>query len=494
MQIESAEKDLNIATAMLHRMQNYHNSATHRIPPEILAMVASHIGDDESLIAATRVCHLWRLTLLSFPFLWTRLTFEDERRTLVYLERSKSAPVSVDLIGDLGSSTDLEPSEMVKETLKGITDRLTTLRVVHTSFLDELLTQDLPILKSLDVITYRGFPSVAFLAPTNLRHLTKFSFKSEVIPFPRIGDEILEFFRNCPLLEVVVLNYEFPDNDPEFATNEAAPIKAVSLPHLRSFTHESPSNTVHIDLFNRLSLQPTCDIAFTVTDEFCKCIDHPWGVGFPALRGQSYLSGVNMVKIAFRALDRNNVMIGVDFFDSKRRTVSHNRLTSAYAYSYSAKIVEKILHFHGSSEIARSVEILHFENCPSPIQEGYGVPDLAGRLLGLGSLKTLVLWQSSVDFFLGDPSPCTVWYPCVENLVICPPKLAHELHILQRVRNIAMSRKNYSTPLKNLSLYLEEEERQGQNSNLIAELQSCVGSLGLFRSNQWGEHRWIRRS
>ena len=132
-------------------------------------------------------------------------------------------------------------------------------------------------------------PSVRFLATidvgyplfhvpnlTNLRfEMTRYSH----IP-PRFGDNLLEFLRSCPLLEVIFLSYGSQGMDIEFTTSEA-PIDAVSLPRLRSFTHDSPVKTIDIGLFNRLSLPPTCDVAFVIKTRKWLLINEPGTHPFP---------------------------------------------------------------------------------------------------------------------------------------------------------------------------------------------------------------------
>ena len=475
---------------MLRQMQNDKNSITHRLPPEILATVASHLDDDKSLIAATRVCYFWRSILLSSHCLWTHLTFKNELRALVFLERSKSAPISVDLTGLRRG-----PSQVVKESLKGIKNRLAVLRAEHGQFLEELLVQPLPILKSLDLVSLGGFPLVASLAPTNLFRLTNFCFELKCLPgpptTPRVGDQLLNFLRNCPLLEVAFFSYGNPRADLEFTT-DGAPIEATSLPLLRSFTHESPFDTIRLGLLNRLSLPPTCDIALKITDGYRKCITYPWGRGFP-LRGQSYLSDVKMAKITFHAYDRENIMISTTFFNSVHRKVSLNTLTLKNVNPYSAFIVEKILDFFGGSEMAGSVETLHFERCPSP-SGGGPILDFSEQLHKLNRLKTLVLWQCDPEFFLGDPSTSSVWCHRVENLLVSSPSPSPcqsiESHVLERVRAIVVSRKNHGTPFKSVSLYFGEAETLSQGS-LIEVLRSCAESVNVFRSSSWRVYKVI---
>ena len=117
--------DIDSTIPSLRQTINYHDSWTHRLPPEILVEVASHFEGDAPLVAATHVCHHWRTALLSSPHLWSHLDFANEERALVYSERSKSAPVCVDI------TSVHYPSEIVRESLKKIATRVTTLWVAR---------------------------------------------------------------------------------------------------------------------------------------------------------------------------------------------------------------------------------------------------------------------------------------------------------------------------------------------------------------------------
>ena len=138
--------DLSTTVSLLRRMINYHDSWIHRLPPKILAMMASHLEDDTSLVAATHVRHLWRTALLSSPRLWSHLDFDNEKRALAFLERSKFGPVTVDF------TESRKLLEVARGTLKEITSRVTILQVSHDSFLDELLAQPMSGLQALEII------------------------------------------------------------------------------------------------------------------------------------------------------------------------------------------------------------------------------------------------------------------------------------------------------------------------------------------------------
>jgi len=223
----------------------------------MLDAVASHFEDCTSLIAATHVCHLWRTTLLSYPCHWSHLDFANEERALVYLERSKSAPLNVNIM------TLDDPSEIVSESLKKVTTRVAALRAVDDSFLDELLAQPMPMLDHLEILTSDELPQKK---PTHLPSLTSLAisglgplrFHAPILTTfhltrPTLGgwsvSVLLNFLRSCPLLEVAFFSCNVhPDSE-----------EVVSLPVLRLFTHES-RDKYRLCLLDRLSIPPTCRV------------------------------------------------------------------------------------------------------------------------------------------------------------------------------------------------------------------------------------------
>lgn len=456
-------------------MENHQKSAVHHLPADILTAMASHL-EDKSLVFATHVCHFWRSALISFPRLWSQLTFKNERRALVFLERSKSAPVSVDIVGGL------DLAETTRE-LKRSTHRFTTLRAVCIPFLNELLVQPLPKLRNLDVVTRNGFPSVrALTTDTNpdcplFRTLTNFCFTlnllSGFVEIPRMEDSLLDFLRGCPLLEAVSLDYGDYGDTPSTVLEFTIGTEALSLPRLRSFTRASPVATISMSLLNRLSLPPTCHVEFVIRG--VPSADEPWDRNLSTLRDRSYLSDVTMAKITPCPPGLSGGFGGVclELINSESKTISLNRQNSI-----SNQAINGFLEFLGGSEITRSVEILLFERCPLYLPRKYHSQGLVQPLLKLRNLKTILFWECDFSFFLIIPDPPAVWCPSVEHLEIClpPPTLlkATELH-LERVLDIALSRNDHGIPLKTVTLSsngvggLLREWR-----GLIEELSSCV--------------------
>jgi len=68
----------------------------NRLPPEIFALVVTFFKGRQ-LIKMTAVCKYWRTTLLSFPLLWNKIRCSGIEQFEEYLERSKFAPLEVQL-------------------------------------------------------------------------------------------------------------------------------------------------------------------------------------------------------------------------------------------------------------------------------------------------------------------------------------------------------------------------------------------------------------
>lgn len=489
---------------MLRRMTNYHNSVTHRLPPEILTAVASHFGRDHRfLILFTHVCHHWRSTLIFCPRLWSHIEFENEGRALAFVERSKSVPVSANLVDD-------SPSKVVMESLTTIANRLITLRGTHGTFLSGLLAQPLPLLRNLDIVetiyqpagqSMPRLPSVRSLVTRDVafslfhvRNLTNFRFelsRHSAVP-SRLGERFLAFFRSCPKLEVVFLSYDSYTDGIEF-TNKT-PTDTVSLPRLRSFTHEAPPHAgIGLGLFNSLSLPLTCDVAFTTGT---KCQFHPnkrWTDVFPTPRNPSYFSNVKTVK-TMSCFQNTPTVFRVEFLNSQNTRISFTRNSSfgrTSIHPCNSNAFTKLLDFLRSSGIADSIETLHFERYPTPLQHGSTPMYLAKELLKFGNLETLVLWQCDLIIFLVNPPAPDVWCPAVRKLVVCLPPLENsweptEVDILRLMRRVAVSRQRHGTPLETITMFSRDIKQLLRGCEReIGELRSCVGLVEIVKLDGW---------
>ena len=461
------------AVALLRRMINNHDSWTHRLPPEMLVEVAFHFKSDTSLVVATHVCHFWRTTLISSPRLWSHLDFTDEERALVYLERSKLAPLSVSLVG-LG-----DPSEIVRESLKKITSRTITLWAPHDLFLDELLAQSMPKLEHFEIFDSDELPpkkpthlpsltSLAIHGFDSLRYHTSIltSFHLMHNPTSDSGEwttsVLLEFFQNCPLLESASLFCDVhPDSD-----------EVVSLPLLRSFTHESPWDEYQLCLLDRLSLPSTCRVALVI--DVTEHQFDPWARGLLTPRNSSYLAGTRTVRISAQPhnpdTDEDHATFKVEFVNSTRRIISFDRI------SYHSKYPSNFSH-HGFLDVFEkietgSIETLCFYHCPTYTHDTLSrvtAEYITQGLLKLQNLKTLILMDCDITPSLDALSSC----PTIDSLVVYSAHLDHTI-VVATVGMLAVSRKKAGSPLRALTLVFPSGEPR---PSILERLTSCVGQV-----------------
>lgn len=463
------------------------NPFAYRLPPEILATVASHL-DEKSLVIATHVCLHWRSVLISSPRLWSHLSFGNEERGLEFLKRSKAAPVSVDLDLSVGKTLGWKARGELKEN----TNKFAALRAVRVPFLGDLLTQPFPILKDLEVITY-ALSFTRSLATANLGLLKNFHLQLDLpwTPTLRPRGILLDFLRGCPLLEVFFLSYSdrTTNIDESFATNGGS-TEVVSLPCLRSFTQESRSQLADICLFNRLCLPSDCDIAFTIATDPSGRINDLWKAGFPTpIRDRS--TGVEIVRVSCHDQNESSSKLKATFSNfNNTAKISFSIRTAPATYTLFVEEIERFLDFLADSEMARTVKLLIFENCPTASSARFiEIPGLTRSMLKLLGLKTLVLWQCGLVHLLDNSkyrSP-GVWCEHVEKLVVCPPPAKNgreptESEVLGWMRDIAVSRK-HMIPLKAVVFYSQEEEKLPHG--VIGELRGCVGSVEVIGPAVW---------
>ena len=476
-------------------MINHHDSWTHRLPPEMLVTVASHLKGDTSLIAATHVCHLWRVTLLSSSRLWSHLDFANEERALAFLERSKSSPLSVDI-------TDLEePTEIVRESLKKATTRVTTLWAAHDSFLDELLAQSMPELETLDIIdvfelppkkpihlpsltslVVSGFDPLQFHVPL----LTSFHLTHDPTSNSRrewTANIFLDFFRNCPLLEDVILSCDvLPDSSDGI----------ISLPLLRTFTHESPCDESRLRVFDRLSLPPTCRVVLVVNG--AKHHSGPRIPGLPTPRDSSYLSDIRTLKIATKSgdpgADEHRITFKIELANSAHRAISFDRISWYHEYP-SALSHRGFLDIFENIETG-SVETLCFDHYPTitPYEALQVTPEyVAQGLRRFRNLKTLILVGCDIIPCLNGLSSC----PTVDTLVVHFTYFAgpSASGVVSKVEELAVSRKGVGTPLRALTLVFPSTEPRSVE---LERLTSYVGRVEVVSGDDalsWNVDRYL---
>ena len=228
-------------------------NVTVRTPPEILTMICSHFTTEDDVFSASRVCHHWRSSLISFPSLWTRFPCHHVSRTIISLERCRSVPIHLKFDPRLASSVALENVLLRGNKLASLTvidnDDTTRVLPLHKLFslpmesMERLhiysrwalrregeeqrtdsVWQHLLSLRELFVCRF-SVPIGQFTAP-NLIHLA----------LENVGDRrdvttgsILDMLRGSPLLEtILIIRYRTSLQE---TTLDHTP---VSLPNLRS--------------------------------------------------------------------------------------------------------------------------------------------------------------------------------------------------------------------------------------------------------------------
>ena len=454
----------------LRRMINRHSSLTHRLPCETLAMVASHLGNGTSLITATRVCHFWRTALLSSPRLWSNLTFVYEKRALAFLERSKSAPLRIDLTGVR------TPSEAVQESLRKIGPRVATLRGIHSpsvgGILDGVMDQSAPVLEVLDLskgglewgIPKRSLPSLRTLiihgpasVPFCVPYLTAFHFTANDIELSQsiVTNSIVRFLQGCPLLEDVYVRYSDHESPRQDLVTGG---DLVSIPHLRSFTHVS-SFEVELGLFNQLSFPIACQVKFGIRGPYCR---FP-----PFLTLQDLFSLSKTMHAKIMARFRNpKPRCGVPRVVNPRRLGISLEVGSNRSGYLCEDTIHRFLGVFKHVEFS-SVETLclgNFGALGSPTQElgPEGCSNITQALRNFHRLKTLILAESNYILFDADLARCL----SIDTLVVYSSQVkiflverGPEVDIINRVGDIAVARQKAGTPIRTFTLVFGDDEK-----------------------------------
>ena len=197
---------------------------------------------DEDVVALTHVCRGWREVFVSRPTLWTNLKCVDEDKTHVYLERSKSFPISLSL-----HSVYMAPPDSFFEFIPGISGRLKSLNVNLDSedlqFISPYLSRPAPLLEVLwmrseynpeleSTLFDGGLPSLRELRLEHVRtklpwrnmiNLTSFTLDSDSVSVC----QLLDFFEGAPHLRRVEIHSTSPKR------SGARDGRLVPLPHLQ---------------------------------------------------------------------------------------------------------------------------------------------------------------------------------------------------------------------------------------------------------------------
>ena len=205
----------------------------NRIPPEVLTLIPDLLGvyfRDRSLIALTHVCRAWREIFISCSSLWSNLACVDADKTRVYLERSRSSPINLQLNRDVGLSS-LDPFLQITPQAIG---RLKSLIVEATpenrQAIIAHLSHPAPLLERLDIDGGFPYPSqhVPVITSTifagdlsslrvlyldtvhtelpwrNMTNLMSFTLCNNLAGDLSIG-QLLDFLQSAPRLRKIIL-------------------------------------------------------------------------------------------------------------------------------------------------------------------------------------------------------------------------------------------------------------------------------------------------
>ena len=444
---------------MLRRRINPHESLIYRLHPELLSLVATHLVTDD-LVKATHVSYHWRAVLLSYPSLWSTLDFTHTERALAFLTRSKPAPVRV-FLRRIPPNTS-PPLELLDQPA----ERITTLTVNDYVSQKELLLRTVPSLRTLQFCSDHSnalsgattllFPALKtlfvervdpllFSAPC----LTWFGFSTLTFR-ERSMDALLDFLRNCPLLEELEISH---DND--FYARRSHDV--VHLPHLRAYTHYTTTG-FYLGLHNILSYPPSCSVTFRCGDGSYGITDAP-----RPFENLAFLGDIRRIKLKTTSADREDYVEGmVEVIDAAGRRVRSTRQVVLGGERWEEALMDVINPLYpGFFEDldARFVEVLCVEELAIWFYErGDRVREALGHL---EHLRTLVLSNSETEPYLEALVPAKATdadrWPCpkLDTLVIHSRYCGlFGMNTQLTLCHVARERKVAGFPLKAVSVFI----------------------------------------
>jgi len=328
----------------------------------------------------------------------------------------------------------------------------------------------LPSLKSLVV---SGLDPLLY----NIPLLTSFHLAHDpanrLVVQQSIAESVLNLFRTCPLLEVAFLRCNILKYGSE-------PDEVVSLPLLRSFTHESFLEEHRVSLLNRLSLPFTCRVVLRI--DVTRYRRGPWVHDLPNPRDASYLSDIRIVKIEAH-LRRRGVREAPITFKFKFRNPTREAISFHTASRYS-QCPGDYSH-NGFLDILKNIEVgsvetLYFHRYPAVQSEqlqATAEPTIQA-LSRFRNLKTLILVDC--DIILPLDGSCISSCCTVDTLVVSYRRSKGFFydHVISPVQKFAESRKKAGFPLKTLTLVLPSVE---PGPSELDRLTGCIGRVEIVR-------------
>jgi len=483
--MKSLETDILVALAMLRRRINPQESPVYRLHPELLSLIASRLGTDD-LVRASHISYHWRTVLLSYPSLWATIDFTHLDRALTFLTRSKSAPIHA-FLPQIPPTTPLPLG-----SLDRFAHRIATLSVGNYVSQKELLPRTIPSLRTLefspdsshplDKMTRWYFPR--FLAvssesidplPLHVPRLTRFVYNSWTRG-ERAIDALLDFLRNCPLLEEIEINH-----GDDFYTRRNHDV--VHLPHLRIYTH-CTSTHFYLGLYDMLSCPPSCSVTL-------RCGEGYFGMegAIPPFQAPTFLVDAKRVKLKSRSVDREDYAEGmVEIIDTANWRLCSTRQMVLRDETWDGALIDTINPFFldflkGLNP--GSVEVLCIEEFALWFYEEH---DRIREALGhLEHIKVLILPDSVVGIYLWILAPTEATdvggWRCLEldTLVIRsgrPIDYSGD-NVLSALSWFARRRKEAGIPLRRVSLFVHETPSPGRAGHLgwmedLEESRRCI--------------------
>ena len=437
----------------------------NRIPPEVLSLIPDYWG---RLVTLTHVYRSWRELFISRSSLWVSLDCKNVEKTRVYIERSKSSPLEINLekddrsgayrndallvvapyINRLGSLTVYAPSDILGDLDKHFTCPTPLLRKLKIDLaFDRTRAPNFPgtlfdgNLSSLHKLSLAGFTTN--LPWRNLVNLTTF----ELCCFPGAVDppfvtQLLDFFERAPHLSKVELHQSIP------ASSDAPPERLVSLPNLKKFS--TTSSLAQSTLLNHLSVPngALLVIAFTFSGE-----NSPIPKNLPKnLNNLNNLSHATTINLSFgvEELVRLNGPNGGLYM--------HGTWTAGYT-SYSHTLERRILRSLDKFNLSRIQRLTVTKYASSPSNEIEKSPVFQTLLL-MNDLRTLTLIECHNLPFIYSLNP----EKNRSNAVLCPSLEEVVLYLKRRDRfcleelmEMALERDKRYTKLPSLTIVSLDE-------------------------------------
>lgn len=448
----------------------------HRLPPELLWLVASYFPKS-SLINMTHVSHHLRVTLLCDPHLWTDLSFLCAEEAYEFLRRSGSNQISVLMCLPFNPH-----HKVATKFLREHAGRINALSINCA-----LPLPPMPSLRTLKMICnyyLPGIPEYVYtfktlttliiegggIFPFNTPQLTKLQVNFSQTP--AVG-KLLLFLACCPLLEELEMNYG--DNTIHIPAYDSYNI--VELPCLHLYSH-STSRKRDVSILDKLSLLPSCSVVFNYWNGPMNAYDNKETLCF---YNPSPLAELKRVK-----LKTSDVGATMELIDVKNHRV-HMVQGKLAGEKINGWIVDNSYVDYLKTLNTCTVKILCIEGPP-----GRGEDNAEDVLSSFGGISTLVLSGSNVTSYIIFLVPhihkntaTGPWLcPELKELTVCTPGDQGRYgeraeRILFHLANTVEKRSNAGMKLESISLFVCNPSEVIECSKHLERLKKFVGKVDI---------------